>query len=130
MEQTVRECLGNGVVHQRERGVAADEALLGLAAEDLGEQPLRRGQAGQLAVVAHVDTVGNIVFGGLENVHDIADHIELGAAGLAAGHIQLQLARFERVKLGLYRAVFFLQLRCAAILVCNSHFPYLSYFSF
>ena len=42
MEQTVRERLGNGVVHQRERGVAADEALLGLAAEDLGEQPLRR----------------------------------------------------------------------------------------
>ena len=126
MEQTVRECLGNGVVHQRERGVAADEALLGLAAEDLGEQPLRRGQPRQLAIIAYINTIGNIVFGGLENIHNIADHVKLCLAGLAAGHIQLQLARFERVKLGLYRAVFLLQLCCAAILVCNRHFPYLS----
>ena len=87
--------LGDGVVHQLQAGVAAHEHLLRLTAQDLCEQPLGGGQAGELAVVAHVDAVGHIVLRLLHQGEDVADQIQLGLAGLAPGHVQLQPAGLQ-----------------------------------
>ena len=61
--QAVGVGLGDQIVHQVQAGVAADEDLLRLRAEDLRKEPLGRGQTGQLAVVARVNASVHAVGG-------------------------------------------------------------------
>ena len=81
---------GDQVVHQGQGGVAADEGLLGLAAQDVGPVFPGAPEARQIAVVAGIVTVEDAVVGVGENGEDIADGVKLQLAGLTAGHIQLQ----------------------------------------
>ena len=96
--QAVGVGLGNHVVHELEAGAAADEALLGSNAQDLGKELLCRRKAGQLAVVAGVDAVDLAVGGVAEHGEDAGDQIQLLPAGLAPGHVELELHAAEAVK--------------------------------
>ena len=110
MEQAVGVGLGDGVVHQLQTGVAAHEHLLRPAAQDLREQPLGRRQAAELAVVAHVDTVGHVVLRLLHQAENIADQIQLRLAGLAPGHVQIQAPGLQLLVLPGHLGVFRLPL--------------------
>ena len=90
MEQAVGEGLGHGVVHELEAGVAAHENLGSLAAQQLREQSAGGGDAGHLAVVAGLHAVDDIILRGFEHVKNVHDHVQLVAARLATGHIQVQ----------------------------------------
>ena len=90
VEQTVGEGLGNGVIHQGETGVAADEALLRFTAQDFSKELFRAGQTGELAIVAHVKARLHAVLRLGENGQHIADQVQLLLPGLAPGHVQLQ----------------------------------------
>ena len=89
--------LGDRVVHQRQRGVAAAEDILRLHAQQLGKQLSAGGEPLEVAVVAHVNAVALIVAVGRKQIHHLARHVELGLAGLAAGHVQRKALCFERV---------------------------------
>ena len=106
MQQAVGVGLGHQVVHQVQAGVAADEDLLRLRAEELGEQPLGRRDAGQLAVVADVQSVVDAVGRIGQNGQQVADHVELLAAGLAARHVERKLLRLIVGVARLQRGVF------------------------
>ena len=73
MKQAVGVGLGDGIVHQGQTGVTADEALLGLAAENIGKHPLGCRQTGQLAVVACLNSIGYTPGGVIEYREDITD---------------------------------------------------------
>ena len=64
---------GDGVIHELQAGAAAYEHLLGLAVQDLGKQPLGGGNAVHVAVVSHVDAVGDKVLGPLQYAADVGD---------------------------------------------------------
>ena len=119
--KAVRIALADQIVHERQRGVAADEALLRPAAEHVRPEFLRFLEARQLAVVAGVDAVRDAVFRGLQNAQNIGDEIQLFLAGLAAGHIQLQMLGLQRVELRFDCCVFLVRLGGGQILVCNTH---------
>ena len=121
VEQAVGVGLGDGVVHQLQAGVAAHEHLLRLTAQDLREQPLGGRQAGELAVVAHVDAVGHIVLRLLHQGEDVADQIQLGLAGLAPGHVQLQPPGLQVLIFLGHLGVFRLALLCGHLGI-SSHF--------
>ena len=80
---------------------------------------LGRGQAGQLAVVAHVDAVDNIVLRLLEHIEDVRYHVQLILAGLAAGHVQLQPLCLQICKSGLQCCVFRPPLVQCHVFVCS-----------
>ena len=92
--------LRDRVIHQLERCVAADEAFLRLAAENVGKERLRLGQSGKLAVVARVDAAGYAVVRRGEHREHIAHEIELLAPGLAARHVELELLRLCSLEAG------------------------------
>ena len=125
VEQTMGVGLCNGIVHQSQAGVAADEAFLRLAAKDIGPQLLGSGDAGELAVVANIQTVGHAVGGGLQGGEHIADKVQLFPAGLAAGHIQMELLSFQLFKAGFDSRQFSLPLLSSQIAVKFRHVWYL-----
>ena len=88
MKQSMGIGLGDQVVHQVQAGVAADEDLLRIGAEKIGKQTLGRRDTGQLAVIAHVNAAVHAVGGVGQDGQHIADQVQLGLAGLPAGHIQ------------------------------------------
>ena len=88
MEQSVGIGLGNQVVHQVQAGVAAYQNFLRRGAEEIGKQALGRRDAGQLAVVTHIDGAVHAVGGVGQDGQHIADQVQLGLAGLSTGHIQ------------------------------------------
>ena len=90
VEQAMGICLGNGVIHQLQAGVAAYKALLRLAAQNLRKQGLSGGQTVHIAVVTAVDAVGDKVLRLYQNIAHLRDHIQLLSAGLSASHVQLQ----------------------------------------
>ena len=90
MEQAVGHGLADGVIHQLKAGVAAYEALLRLAAQNLRKQGLSGGQAVHIAVVTAVNAVGDKVLRLYQNIAHLRDHIQLLSAGLSASHVQLQ----------------------------------------
>ena len=59
MQHPVRHSLGYRVIHERQRRAAANKALLRLAAQNVGKQPLRGRKTRKLAVVANVHTVAH-----------------------------------------------------------------------
>ena len=119
--KAVRIAFADQIVHERQRGVAADEALLRPAAEHVRPEFPCFLEARQLAVVAGVDAVRDAVFRGLQNAQNIGDEIQLFLAGLAAGHIQLQMLGLQRVELRFDCCVFLMRLGGGQILVCNTH---------
>ena len=121
--------LGNGVVHERQRCIAADEALLGLAAENIGKQPLGGHDAAQLAVVAHVHAVDNALCRVGQHGQNIADHVQLCLGGLAARHVELQLLCLEFIKMRLDLAISLFQLLLGKIFVSSTHSCTLPFFS-
>ncbi len=96
----MRERLCDGVVHQLQRGAAADKAFLRLAAEKLRKKRLCLRQTRKLAVVARVDAAGYAVLRRGEHGENIAHHVKLLAPGLAARHIELELLRLCSLKAG------------------------------
>ena len=105
MVEAVSIGLGDRVVHQLQGCAAADDALFGPAVENNGKELSRALQAGKLAVVSRVDAAVDAVARGGEHRENIADHIELLGTRLAAGHIQLELLRFQRIKLFVYETL-------------------------
>ena len=106
---------GDQVVHQLQAGVAAHENLAGLHAEHIGKQCAGFGQTLQLTVVAGVKAVVGDVVVHLEQVHG---QIHLVRAGLAAGHVQLQIHTLKLLVLGLQRGLFsgeFVVIHCKVI---------------
>ena len=83
MGKAVGERLGHGVIHQLQAGVAAHEHLLGLAAQNVREQPSGRGDARHLAVVADVDAVGDEILRLGQQAENGCDQIQLHLARLA-----------------------------------------------
>ena len=82
---------GNQIVHQVQAGVAADESLLRLAVQHICPVFTRAVQTCQIAVVTGVLAVNHALFRIRQNGQHIADKIQLQLAGLAAGHIQIQI---------------------------------------
>jgi len=121
VQQAVRIGLGDRVVHEIERGVAADEALLGPASQNVRKQALGRRQTGQLAVVAHVDAVGHAVLRLRQHGQNVGDQIQLGLARLASGHIQLEALCLPVFITGLDGGIFGLPLRRSQIFVRSTH---------
>ena len=119
--KAVRIALADQIVHERQRRVAADEALLRFAAEYVRPVFLRFFEAGKLAVVAGVDAAGNAVLRGFEDAQDAGDEVKLLPAGLASCHVELQLLRLQRVELRLDCCVFLAQLCGCQILICSTH---------
>ena len=119
--KTVRIALADQIVHERQRRVAADEALFALAAEHIRPVFLCFLEAGQFAVVAGVDAAGNAVLRGFEDAQDAGDEVKLLPAGLASCHVELQLLRLQRVELRFDRCVFLAQLCGGQILICSTH---------
>ena len=103
--------LGDGVVHQLQTGVAADEALLRLAAENIGKQALGSRQTGTFAVVAAFNAVGDKIGGLDQYIAHFRYHIQLILARLAAGHVQAQPQRLLLFVIRLDRGVLRLTLR-------------------
>ena len=106
---------GDQVIHQLQAGVAAHENLAGLHAEHIGKQCAGFGQTLQLTVVAGVKAVVGDVVVHLEQVHG---QIHLVRAGLAAGHVQLQVHALKLLVLGLQRGLFsgeFVVIHCKVI---------------
>ena len=106
-------------VHQLQAGVAAHEHLLGLAVQNVGKQALGLRQTGQCAVVADIDAVDHEVLRLVEGIKDVGHHVQLGLAGLAAGHVQLQALGFQAPKHGLKCCVFRPPLIQCHIFVCS-----------
>ena len=119
--KTVRIALADQIVHERQRCVAADEALFALAAEHIRPVFLCFLEAGQFAVVAGIDAVGHAVLRGLEDAEDIGDEIKLLLAGLASCHVEFQFLRLQRVELRLDCCVFLAQLCGGQILIYSTH---------
>ena len=111
VEQAVGVGLGDGVVHKLKAGAAPHEDLLHLTAQDVREEPPGGGEAVHLAVVPHVDAVGNIVPGVLHQAENIADQVQLLFSGLAPGHVQAESFRFQGVEFGFQAGVFVFPLR-------------------
>ena len=106
---------GDQVIHQLQAGVAAHENLAGLHAEHIGKQCAGLGQTLQFTVVAGVKAVVGDVVVHLEQVHG---QIHLVRAGLAAGHVQLQVHALKLLVLGLQRGLFsgeFVVIHCKVI---------------
>ena len=81
-------------MHQRQARIAADDDFGGLYFENVREQLARFRQAFNDAVIAAVGAVGGAKIADLEQAER---EIELLAARLAAGHVERELARLERV---------------------------------
>ncbi len=111
VEQTVGKCLGHGVKHELEAGVAAHENLRGLAAQQLREQRTGGGDAGHLAVVPRLHAVDDVILGSFEYVENVRDHVQLLASRLAPGHVQIQPQRLLPLIGGPNGIVFRLTLR-------------------
>ena len=75
------------------------------------QEPPGGGEAVHLAVVPHVDAVGNIVPGVLHQAENIADQVQLLFSGLAPGHVQAESFRFQGVEFGFQAGVFVFPLR-------------------
>ena len=82
--------LGDGVVHQLQAGVAADEHLLRPAAQYLGKQRPCLRDARQLAIVPGIQPTRQIVLRSGQLCHLPCHHVQLLRAGLTTGHVQLQ----------------------------------------
>ena len=119
--KAVRIALADQIVHERQRRVAADEALLRFAAEYVRPVFLRFLEAGKLPVVAGVDAAGNAVLRGFEDAQDAGDEVKLLPAGLASCHVEFQFLRLQRVELRLDCCVFLAQLCGGQILICSTH---------
>ena len=115
--QAVRPGLGDEVIHEVQAGAAADEDLRGRHAQQLGKQALGRGNAGQLAVVAHVERAVEAVLRRLQHGQNAADHIELRTARLAAGHVQGELLGLPGLVLLLQRGIFRAALRTGVVCI-------------
>ena len=98
VQQTVGVRLGDGVVHELQAGVTADEHLLRLAAEDLGKERLGARQAGELAVVAHIHVAVHAVRRIGHHRENIGHQIELLLARTPARHVELQALGLPRFK--------------------------------
>lgn len=121
VEQTVGERLGDGVVHQLQTGVAAHEHLLRLAAQNVREQPPRRGDARHLAVVPGLHAVGHELLRLRQQPENGRHQIQLLPARLAPGHIQRQVQRLGALVLRLQGRVCSLPLRQCHVCVFFLH---------
>ena len=131
VQQAVRISLGNGIVHQCQGRIAADEAFLRLAAQQLRPEFLRAAQAGQLAVVAGVHAVHDAVLRRRQDSQNVGYHVQLRLARLAARHVQLQILLLQRLKFRLDGDIFLFQFFRCAILISSAHlFSNLSTFLF
>ena len=123
VEQAVGVCLGNGVVHQGQAGVAADEALLRLAAQQLRKVLFRAGQACELPVVAHVEARLHAVLRRFQHGQHVADQIQLLFSGLSPGHVQLQILPLQLLEPLGDSLILRLELGCAHGLIFHRVFP-------
>ena len=131
VQQAVRIGLGNGIVHQCQGRIAADEAFLRPASQQLRPEFLRAAQSGQLTVVAGVHTVHDAVLRRRQDSQNVGDHVQLRLARLAARHIQLQILLLQRLKFRLDGGIFLFQFFRCAILISSAHlFSNLSTFLF
>ena len=121
VKHTVGEGLGYGVVHQLQAGVAAHEHLLRLAAQNVREQPPRRGDARHLAVVPGLHAVGHELLRLRQQPENGRHHIQLLPPRLAAGHVQRQMQRLGALKFRLQGRVFRLPLRQCHLCVFFFH---------
>ena len=98
----VRHRAGHGVVHDVQGRVAVDDDVVGVVLHHVAEQDLRRMDAVEDAVVAAVRSVlaGQVRLG-IEGVHQSHGQVQLFAARLAAGHVEIQVHRLEAVVLRL-----------------------------
>ena len=87
--------VADGVVHEGERALAADEDVLGRHAQDVAEELAARRDALQAAVVCAVDTAVCENGVGLQDVEHGAGQVELLGGRLAARHVELQAARLD-----------------------------------
>ena len=78
-------------MHQVQAGVAAHECLLRLAAQNICPVFTGAVQTCQITVVAGILAVDHTFLRVGQNAEHIADQIQLQLAGLAAGHIQVQI---------------------------------------
>ena len=117
VQQAMRPGLGDEVIHEVQAGTAADEDLRGRHAQQLGKQALGRGNAGQLAIVAHVERAVEAVLRRLQHGQNAADHVELRTARLAAGHVQGELLRLPGIVLLLQRGIFRAALRTGVVCI-------------
>ena len=104
-------------MHQSQSGVAADEGLLGLAAQHIGPVFPGAPKSCQVAVVSGIVAVEDAVIGIGQNGQNIADGVKLQLAGLAAGHIQIQTLALQIIVPGHHIIVFLSQLVTAAACV-------------
>ena len=117
VQQAMRPGLGDEVIHEVQAGTAADEDLRGRHAQQLGKQALGRGNAGQLAIVAHVERAVEAVLRRLQHGQNAADHVKLRAARLAAGHVQGELLGLPGLVLLLQRGIFRAALRTGVVCI-------------
>ena len=123
--QAVGVGLADQVVHQAQGSVAADKGLAGLAAQNI--RPVLAGalQTGQIAVVTAVVSVDDTLSGVHQGGEHIADQVQLQLAGLAAGHIQLQILLLQLVITGQHLLVFHAKLFTASASISRHiHHPF------
>ena len=93
VDAAVEQVLHEHVVHHRQARAAAGHQLVGVDPEQLGEQLAQLAQAGQPAVVAHVDPVG--VLDAVRQRQQPVGQVELRDARLAPGEVELQPALLQ-----------------------------------
>ena len=106
---------GDQVVHQLQAGVAAHKDFLRLDAHHVAEQLTGLVQALKVAVVAGIGAGVGGVISHLQQPHC---QVHLVRAGLAAGHVQLQVHALKLLVLGLQRGLFsgeFVVIHCKVI---------------
>jgi hypothetical protein len=82
---------GNQIMHKMQAGITAYKSLLRLAAQHIRPVFTGTGQACQIAIVSGINTIDNTLFRIRQYSKHIADKIQLQFAGLATGHIQIQV---------------------------------------
>ena len=113
--------VGHQGMHEREaRGVAHDD-VGGVDAQDLGGQAARGGQAVGTAVVGRVDALVVEARDARELVEKGSRDVDLLGVGLAAGHVELEVAGTQLVRLGLQSGDLVAKLLVAHVDVCVGH---------
>ena len=87
--------VADGVVHEGERALAAEEDVLGGHAQDVTEELAARRDALQAAVVCAVDAAVCENGVGLQDIEHGTRQVELLGGRLAARHVELQAARLD-----------------------------------
>jgi hypothetical protein len=91
VQQTVGVGTGNDVAHHVQRSGAANKDLACLTTQNICPVSTGGGQTGQFTVVTGVNVAVEAIFHGGQGGQNITDQIQLPLAGLAPGHIKIQI---------------------------------------